>query len=210
MYTLILLSVFDSGEACCPSDWLFSYLGFVPSDIVPAQVLTPFHWLASVCIPQAFFVWICYSVVWFQLHGSHPCLSCLLCAAFSWKADGWFYSTLSWVVYENTVGCWKQAAVCWYLSLWCGWILLKWWVCPSMSNVMCGDPWCHPDPAAEVLHPSCVSLNLSSSIFPIEKTWPSLSSVTSVPQQISRPSFFFFSCPDVTLCWSMIVPVWLL
>lgn len=139
---------------------------------------------------------------------------CGFLSAFSWKPEGCFYSTLSWVVYENTVGCWKQetAAVCWYLSLSCGWILLKWWVCPGMSNAMCDDPWCHPDPAAEVslsvclfLSAFCIPLNLSSSIFPIEKTWPSLSSVTSLPQQICRPSFFICFLFLMLLC----VEAWL-
>lgn len=123
--------------------------------------LAPFHWLSSLCIPWARSFLSEYITIWCNFSYAvvaHVCclvycgqLSQLVLSlerqkvSFMVPFPGYFMK-IQWGAEDK-----EAAAVCWYLSLWCGWILLERWVCPGMLNVMSGDPWCHPALAAEVV-----------------------------------------------------------
>lgn len=70
---------------------------------------------------------------------------------------------------------------------------------PGGLNVMCGDPWCHPAQLLKCSMLSCVSLDISSSIFPLTENLAMCSPPPPLPC-ISRPSLFFFWCYFGSIC----------
>lgn len=134
---------------------------------------------------------------------------CSFLRAFSWKAESYFYGTLSWVFYENTVRCWRQEAAAVFPSD----------VAEFYWNVECAQArWMRCVVTLGAILPrqlkcsmlSCVSLHVSSSTFPLTENL-SISIICLPPALIplGLASFFLvLLCLEAFAQSLMIIPVW--
>lgn len=73
-------------------------------------------------------------------------------------------------------------------------------MCPGTLNAMCGDPWCHPAPAAEVLHAFLCLFARKQQYLSSDRKLVHLYYLSSSCTYTSRPSLFF---PRITLSRSI-------